>query len=297
IDKEWSDIAAHFYAHYDTQAMEHLLKVACGLDSMAIGEAQILGQLRSSFTGSQEDRALTSELSQALQQALRVGKRAHSETDLGEVARSLFGAALEASAAHIGSLRAANALVIGAGAMSGLVVSGLHREGVSRITVLNRTVEKAVRLVAEVGGRARELTPRVLAEEIADADLIISCTGARGVVVTRDDIVARLSQNPKGAANKAFVDLALPHDIAPSVREFEHAALFGLGEIRELLKNSDKERDAKVVSTVEEVRGAMAGDSARMATATGDAPVAPPVPACASHARAAPPPEPAAWER
>ena len=285
IDKEWSDIAAHFYAHYDTQAMEHLLKVACGLDSMAIGEAQILGQLRSSFTGSQEDRALTSELSQALQQALRVGKRAHSETDLGEVARSLFGAALEASAAHIGSLRAANALVIGAGAMSGLVVSGLHREGVSRITVLNRTVEKAERLVAEVGGRARELTPRVMAEEIADADLIISCTGARGVVVTRDDIVAGLSQNPKGAANKAFVDLALPHDIDPSVREFEHVALFGLGEIRELLKNSDKERDAKVVSTVEEVRGIIAEELDKIATGNRERSVAPTVTALRSHAK------------
>ncbi|MBX4421225.1 glutamyl-tRNA reductase, partial [Mycobacterium tuberculosis] len=83
---------------------------------------------------------------------------------------------------------------IGAGAMSGLVVAGLHKEGVNHLTVLNRTIEKAERLIAEVGGRARELTPRTLAEEIADADLIISCTGARGVVVTRDDIVAGLSQ-------------------------------------------------------------------------------------------------------
>ncbi|MBR7503048.1 glutamyl-tRNA reductase, partial [Mycobacterium tuberculosis] len=89
-----------------------------------------------------------------------MGKRAHSETGLDEVARSLFGAALEASQAHIGSLRAANALVIGAGAMSGLVVAGLHKEGVNHLTVLNRTIEKAERLIAEVGGRARELTPR-----------------------------------------------------------------------------------------------------------------------------------------
>ncbi|MEE2584096.1 glutamyl-tRNA reductase, partial [Pseudomonas aeruginosa] len=137
------DIAGHFYAHYDTQAQEHLLKVSCGLDSMAIGEAQILGQLRSTFTESLSAGALTSDLSHALQQSLRVGKRAHSETGLDEVARSLFSAALEAAQAHIGSLRAANALVIGAGAMSGLVVSGLHKEGVAQTTVLNRTVDKA----------------------------------------------------------------------------------------------------------------------------------------------------------
>jgi len=285
IDKEWSDIAGHFYAHYDHQAMEHLLKVACGLDSMAIGEAQILGQLRTAFTESQSDKALTSELSQALQQALRVGKRAHSETDLGDVARSLFGAGIEASAAHIGSLRAANALVIGAGAMSGLVVSGLHKEGVAHITVLNRTLDKAERLVAEVGGRARELTPRIMAEEIADADLIVSCTGARGVVVSRDDIVAGLSQNPKGAANKAFIDLALPHDIDPSVREFEHVALFGLGEIRELLRGSDKESDAKVAGTIDEVRAIIAAELENIATGNKERSVAPTVTALRSHAK------------
>ena len=285
IDKEWSDIAGHFYAHYDNQAMEHLLKVACGLDSMAIGEAQILGQLRSAFTDSQSDKALTSELSQALQQALRVGKRAHSETDLGDVARSLFGAGIEASAAHIGSLRAANALVIGAGAMSGLVVSGLHKEGVAHITVLNRTLDKAERLVAEVGGRARELTPRIMAEEIADADLIVSCTGARGVVVSRDDIVAGLAQNPKGAANKAFIDLALPHDIDPSVREFEHVALFGLGEIRELLRGSDRESDSKVVATIDEVRTIISAELENIATGNKERSVAPTVTALRSHAK------------
>ncbi|MCD1287065.1 MULTISPECIES: glutamyl-tRNA reductase [unclassified Brevibacterium] len=285
IDKEWSDIAGHFYAHYDTQAMQHLLKVACGLDSMAIGEAQILGQLRSTFTDSLSAGALTSGLSHALQQALRVGKRAHSETGLDEVARSLFSAALEASAAHIGSLRAANALVIGAGAMSGLVVSGLYKEGVSRITVLNRTLEKAERLVAEVGGRARELTPRIMAEEIADADLIVSCTGARAVVVGRDDIVAGLAQNPKGAANKAFVDLALPHDIDPSVREFEHVALFGLGEIRTMLTSSDKQRDAQVVETVESVRRIIDEELAKIETGAKERAVAPTVTALRSHAK------------
>ena len=285
IDKEWQDIAGHFYAHYDNQAVEHLLKVACGLDSMAIGEAQILGQLRSTFTDSQSAGSLTSELSHALQQSLRIGKRAHSETGLDEVARSLFGVALEASQAHIGSLRAANALVIGAGAMSGLVVSGLHKEGVSRITVLNRTVDKAERLVAEVGGRAGELTSRILAEEIADADLIISCTGAREVVVTREDIMAGLTQNPKGAANKAFVDLALPHDIDPSVREFEHVALFGLGEIRDLLTNSANSRDAAVVETVKAVRAIIEEELSKLETGAKERSVAPTVTALRSHAK------------
>src|SRR5699024_9704960 len=110
IDKEWSDIAAHFYAHYDTQAMEHLLKVACGLDSMAIGEAQILGQLRSPLPGAQADRAPAAELSQAVQQALRVGKRAHSATDLGQADASGFGAGRQAWPPHIGWLRGRNGL-------------------------------------------------------------------------------------------------------------------------------------------------------------------------------------------
>ncbi len=229
--------------------------------------------------------ALTSDLSHALQQSLRVGKRAHSETGLDEVARSLFGAALEASQAHIGSARAANALVIGAGAMSGLVVAGLHKEGVNHLTVLNRTIEKAERLIAEVGGRARKLTPRTLAEEIADADLIISCTGARGVVVTRDDIVAGLSQSSKSAANKAFIDFALPHDIDPSVREFEHVALFGLGEIRNLLTSSANERDAAVVETVEAVRAIIAEEADKLESGAKERAVAPTVTALRTHAK------------
>ncbi|WP_309130531.1 glutamyl-tRNA reductase [Brevibacterium sp.] len=285
IGREWHDIAGHFYAHYEVQALEHLLKVACGLDSMAIGEAQILGQLRATFTDAMSAGALTSELSHALQQSLRVGKRAHSETGLDDVARSLFSAALEAAESHIGSLRAANALVIGAGAMSGLVVSGLHREGVNHITVLNRTVDKAERLVAEVGGRARALTPRSLAEEIASADIIVSCTGARGVVVTRDDIVAGLSQDPKGAADKAFVDLALPHDIDPTVREFQNVVLLGLGEIRNLLKNSHRSRDAEVVDAVSAVRGIIDEELGKLQTGAKERAVAPMVTALRTHAK------------
>src|SRR5699024_5084807 len=126
---------------------------------------------------------------------------------------------------------------------------------------------------------------RVMAEENADADLIISCTGARGVVVSRDDIVAGLSQNPKGAANKAFVDLALPHDIDPRVREIEHVALDGLGELREPQKKPDKERDAKVVSSVEEVRGIIAEELDKIATGNRERSVAPTVTALRSHAK------------
>src|SRR5699024_7078099 len=132
---------------------------------------------------------------------------------------------------------------------------------------------------------ARELTPRVMAEENADADPIISSTGARGVVVPRHDIVPGPSQNPKGAANQAFVDVALPHDIDASVHEVAHLALSEPGEIRELLKNSDKERDAKVVSTVEEVRGIIAEELDKIATGNRERSVAPTVTALRSHAK------------
>lgn len=254
---DWQTLAPHLYAHYDERAMEHLLHVTCGLDSMALGEAQILGQVRQVLSEGQRRKELTGELSQVLQQALRVGKRAHAETELDSVARSLLGTALDSAPGVIGDYATAKALVVGAGAMSGLVVASLAKLGLSRISIVNRSLDRAERLAAGVGGRALALTPETLETEIADADLIVSCTGARGAVIT-PDLVRRAPGRP------AFiVDLALPRDVAPEVGELEDVTLIGLDDLAERLREAPHSGD-KVTAVIAQVRAIIAQEMNRL---------------------------------
>ncbi|HEX5919690.1 MAG TPA: glutamyl-tRNA reductase, partial [Nocardioides sp.] len=142
----------HLYVHYDEGAVSHLFQVAAGLDSMVVGEGQILGQTR---------------------EALRVGKRAHAETDIDRAAPSLVTAALERSSVPVAGART---LVIGAGAMASLAVAHLSRSGADSISVLNRTAARAERLAEEYA--ATSVPPESLTDELATADIVISCTGA-----------------------------------------------------------------------------------------------------------------------
>lgn len=281
---DWTSLSEHVYVYYDTKAVEHLLTLACGLDSMAVGEAQILGQLRSAYVHAQQAGQLTKELGIVLQQALRVGKRAHAETELDSVSQSLLDKALTSAEAHIGSLERSRALVVGAGAMSGLTVATLQRAGVARITVMNRTVEKAERLVAPVGGRAVELTADTLTAEIADADLIVSVTGSRGTVLSREDIIAGMQADFDQQPNKFLVDLALPHDIDPSVRELPHIRLIGLGELSEMFAESDLRSPSGVVEIVAEVRSIIRDELAAYRAEHKARSIAPTVTALRSHA-------------
>lgn len=282
----WDELAHHVYVYFDEKAMEHLLTLATGLDSMALGESQILGQLRQSFTVSQDAGHLTGDLSQAMQQALRVGKRAHSETALDSVSQSLLDTALAAAVPHIGPLEQVDALVVGAGAMSGLTVATLHRRGVNRITVINRTLERAERLVAPVGGRAIVLDEHTLAREIADADLIVSVTGSRGTVLGQEQIIAGMQQDLDDQPNKFLVDLALPHDISPDVEELPHIRLIGLEDLSAMFADTGHRTDSGVVEVITEVRSIIRTEMEELAAGRRARAIAPTVTALRSQAEA-----------
>lgn len=210
-----AELTDHLYVHYEGAAIAHLFSVACGLDSMAVGEQQILGQVRGSLREATEGGSVGRVLSQLLQQALRVGKRAHSETSLDRAGHSLVEAGLEASSTVVGPLEDAAALVVGAGAMSGLAVATLARAGIGRLTVVNRTPERARRLAESAGGRAAELAD--LPAELAAADIVLSCTGAVGHVIGMS--AARASLAARGGRAQVYVDLALPRDVDPGIAE------------------------------------------------------------------------------
>ncbi|WP_051836065.1 glutamyl-tRNA reductase [Streptomyces sp. NRRL WC-3742] len=223
------ELTSHLYVHYEDRAVHHLFSVACGLDSMVVGEGQILGQLRDSLAKAQEEHTAGRGLNELFQQALRVGKRAHSETGIDKAGQSLVTFGLEQVAAGAGEIAGKRALVVGAGSMSSLAAATLVRSGVTDLMIANRAPARAERLVEILGPDvARTLDLAKVPEALADVDLVISCTGAAGVVVRAEDVAAAVALRPAGASPLALLDLAMPRDVDHAVHELDGALLVDL---------------------------------------------------------------------
>ncbi|MDF8264650.1 glutamyl-tRNA reductase [Luteipulveratus flavus] len=216
------ELRENLYVHYEDRAVAHLFQVSAGLDSMAVGESQILGQLRESLRTGRESGRVGSVLDGLAQQALRVGKRAHAETDIDTVSRSLVERGVQQAEAHVGPLAAQRVLVVGAGAMSSLAAHTVARTGVAGLTVINRTFDSARRLADATG--ANPLPWDALPAALAAHDLVISCTGSVGHVIEESHL-------PAVQHRQAFVDLALPRDVAPEVGERPEVQVFSLAHL------------------------------------------------------------------
>jgi glutamyl-tRNA reductase len=240
------DLSHHLYVHYEDRAVQHLFTVACGLDSMVVGEAQILGQLRAAFRTAQDERATGRVLGELVRQALRVGKRAHSETGIDRAGASLVAVGLDLAGEALGDLAGGTALVVGAGAMAALAATTLRRRGVGRLVVANRTVANARRLAASLDGTAAALDD--LQQALADADLVVTSTGAVGAVVGHDTVAAALAARPK---RPLFVlDLALPRDVDPAVRSLPGVTLADLESLRSVLESAESVADVEAVRRI-----------------------------------------------
>jgi glutamyl-tRNA reductase len=264
----------HLYVHYDDGAVSHLFQVAAGLDSMAVGEGQILGQTREALRMGQELGTVGPALNVLFQQALRVGKRSRAETDIDSAAPSLVTAALDRSDAAVGDLGDKRVLVVGAGSMAGLATATVSRLGAGEITVANRSPERAARLAGEYGARPVPLSE--LAAELAQADVVITCAGATGVLVTMEMVVAA---RPDGRP-LSIIDLALPHDVDPAVTALPGVTLINLADLAADLYESDAGRE------VEEVRRIVTQEVAAFLSARRQASVTPTVVALRSMATA-----------
>ncbi|WP_028815288.1 glutamyl-tRNA reductase [Streptomyces flavidovirens] len=194
------ELTPYLYVHYEDRAVHHLLSVACGLDSMVVGEGQILGQIKDALARGQELHTAGRLLNDLFQQALRVGKRAHSETGIDRAGQSLVTFGLEQLAAGSGMpvgewAAGKRALVIGAGSMSSLAAATLVRTGVAEVVVANRTQARAERLaeiLGESGGVARAVPMADVARELTRVDVVVSCTGATGLVLTAENVASAL---------------------------------------------------------------------------------------------------------
>ena len=235
-------LVPHLYVHYDDGAVSHLFNVASGLDSMVVGETQILGQTRGALRLGQELGSVGPALNVLFQQALRVGKRSHAETDIARAAPSLVSAALERIP---GSVAGRRVVVIGAGAMASLAISTVSRSGASDIAVVNRTSGNADRLAREYDARSLPLAE--LTSALAQADVIVSCTGAAGILITR---AALASARVDVETPLAIIDLALPHDVDPEVATLPGVSLVGLASLADDLRDSDSAREVEGVRTI-----------------------------------------------
>jgi len=232
------ELIPHLYVHYDDGAVSHLFRVAAGLDSMAVGEAQILGQTRDALRLGQELGSVGTVLNPLFQQALRVGKRAHAETGIDRAAPTLVSAALDRACPDLTGRRVA---VVGAGAMASLSVATVVRRGAREVVVVNRTPERAARLAHEYAARWSPLS--AVGDEVAAADVVVACAGAAGILVGRDAVAA-------AAGPIALVDLALPHDIDPSVVDLPGVTLVTLADLGEVLRTSEAGSEVDAVRAI-----------------------------------------------
>jgi glutamyl-tRNA reductase len=211
------ELSPYVTVHYEDQAVAHLFTVAAGLDSMVVGETQVLGQLRNAYAIAREQGTVGRAMHPVAQRALRVGKRVHSETGIDKAGASLVSVSLDRAEERIGSLAGRPVLVVGAGSMGALAATTLARRGAA-VTVSSRTSAHAQRLATAVEGRAAHLAD--LPAEIAAVDVLVTCTGARGIVIGTE-VVAGAMRSRIGAAGPVrplvVIDLALPRDVDPVV--------------------------------------------------------------------------------
>jgi glutamyl-tRNA reductase len=254
----------HLYVHYDDGAVSHLFHVASGLDSMVVGESQILGQTREALRAGQEAGTVGPALNSLFQQALRVGKRSHAETDIDRAGPSLVAYAMEEATRHLGRDSDLKALVVGAGAMAGLAVATLSRGPASSVVVANRTPARAERLAESYGGRAVGLVD--VAAEAADVDVVITCTDSTGIQLDVEHFrAARTDQRPL-----AVIDLALPRDVDPAVGDEPGVHLIDLASLADELERAGERSEVADVRKIvgEELQAFLAARHAAAVTPT-----------------------------
>ncbi|MEV4631093.1 glutamyl-tRNA reductase [Micromonospora sp. NPDC049523] len=246
-----ADLANHLYVHYDEAAVEHVFRVATGLDSMVVGEAQILGQLRDAYHVATEADATGRQLHELMQQALRVGKRAHAETGIDQAGQSVVTAALEIAANRFdGSLSGRPALVIGAGAMGALAVATLTRIGLGSIAVTNRGADRASRLAEAYGATAVPFDDLTVA--LSTVDIVVTATAAIEPVLTRETVGAALARRAANGSSTPLVllDLAVPRDVDAAVAELPGVLVVDIDRLAADLADGPVAADAAAVADI-----------------------------------------------
>lgn len=239
FDIPQADFTPFLFIYEQEAAVEHLFRVSAGLNSMVLGETQILGQVRQSFLQSQEVKAAGTVFNHLFKQAITLAKRAHAETDIGANAVSVSYAAVELAKKIFGRLSGRHVLVLGAGKMGELAIQNLHGSGATKVTVVNRTFEKAEALAERFQGRAKTMDE--LQGALVEADILISSTGSKAYVITKE-IIEGVQKLRKGRP-LFMVDIAVPRDIAPEVADLDSIFLYDIDDLEGIVEANLAERE------------------------------------------------------
>jgi len=233
------DLAASLYVHQEQRAVEHTFSVASGLDSMVLGEAQILGQLKDAYRVAQQAGSTGPSLNKLFQAAFSAAKRVRSETRIGENAVSIASASVSLARRVYSDLSARTALLVGAGEMNALAARHFASAGVKRMVIANRTVARAEALALELKAHATGLDQ--LEQELVQADIVIACTASAVPLISK-----RAAESAIRARRRRpifMVDLGVPRDIDPAIADLEDVYLFSIDDLQQLVEENRQQRE------------------------------------------------------
>lgn len=231
-------LAKYIYWKETREAVRHLFRVASGMDSMILGESQILGQVEDAYNYAREYGISNNILNPLFQKAIEAGKRVRTQTRIDRQTLSVGSAAVEMAKQIFSNLRGRTVLVLGAGETSELTTRHLVSNGVSTVVVANRTYERAVRMAREFGGKAVRLDD--FPQHLLDADIVISCTAAPHYILGPDDLVSVLQK--RGERSLLLIDIAVPRDIHPAVACLDGVSLYDVDDLQNVIQNNLEER-------------------------------------------------------
>lgn len=229
----------HLYIREDDDSLHHLFRVTSGIDSMVLGETQILGQVKKSFLDAQEVGTTGTIYNQLFKQAVTFAKRAHNETTINENAVSVSYAAVELAKKIFGTLKNKHVAILGAGKMGELAIQNLYGNGVGKVTVVNRTFEKAEKLASKFNGDAKSM--QELQCMLLEADILITSTGATEYVI--DFELMQFVERLRKGKPLFMVDIAVPRDIDPRISDLPNVFLYDIDDLQGIVEANLAERE------------------------------------------------------
>lgn len=238
-----SEFEKSLYTYTGNEAVRHIFRVASSLDSMMVGEPQILGQVKEAYRLATIKKTSGVILNRLLHRTFNIAKKVRSETGIGDSAVSISYAAVELAKKIFGSLEGKKILLVGAGEMAELAVEHLIRNRVGEIFVANRTFENGVTLAKRFSGTAIKFEE--ISSSLKDVDIIVSSTGAKEFVITRDD----LKKIKKKRRNRSlfFIDIAVPRDIDPRINKLSNTYVYDIDDLKNVIDDNLEERNKEAI--------------------------------------------------
>ncbi|MEE8419192.1 MAG: glutamyl-tRNA reductase [Dehalococcoidales bacterium] len=236
------DLLPHIYLRKNKTAFRHLFRIASGLDSMIIGEYEVLGQIRNALTAAENADMVTAPMRHIFHSALRTGRQVRDETGISRSALSVSSVAVDLAEEVVDSLGSSKMLVIGAGEAGGLVAKVARERGVSRIVIANRTEERAAALAISLGGTHTGLNN--LPDELSSADIVVACTGAADRILEPGHVEQAIKNRPDSPL--VIIDIGVPRNVDPEIKNIENVFLYNIDDMTEISEKNRQQRKGEI---------------------------------------------------